>query len=297
MLKRFLLSVCLLVLVVQTVARATVLLTGAGKGTAAVPYVGPGDIVSGARVWYGLRGYNAAFAGPAAGVCLPLDVACADVYIVNGVFQLGTVATLGCNDSTSVCTIKTLYDQSGNTNDIFQFTVSKRPKLVISCVNGLPCMTFVRSSSQTMLSSGNVANMVQQWSVSWVGSRTGNTTSAQAVLSDEQVTTYVGYSGSANTAELNAGSSATGTASDSSNHAIQGVANGGSSIVYVDGSSSTSTGGNQDLMQDSKVYVGSRGDSDRYFDGRLMEMGAWPSGFSSGNRSSMNSNQHTYWGF
>ena len=47
-------------------ANAQNLLLGAGqspKVAAAAGYTGPGDIVSGAKVWYGLRAYNAADRG------------------------------------------------------------------------------------------------------------------------------------------------------------------------------------------------------------------------------------------
>lgn len=271
-------------------------LLGAGTATSAAAYSGPGDIVSGAKAWWGLRGYNAAFAGNAANVCLPLDVTCADVAIVSGSLSLSALGVLGCNDSTSICTVKTLYDQTGNGNTITQGTIGKRPKLTVSCVSSLPCMTFASASSQTMQTSAAFSDTSQQWSISVVGNRTANFTTAQVFIGD--VSSHsAGFSATSGNAQFNAGSTVDATASNTTIHAIQFVANGASSIIYVDGSSTTVNAGAGTFGVDDLVYLGSLGDSSRYLTGSIMEIGVWPSGFTGGNQSSMNSNQHTYWGF
>src|SRR3974390_3161095 len=60
---RWLLIFFALLFSVPAQAQLTATGVGGGFGPAAGggPYVGPGDIVSGATVWYGLRGYSAAY--------------------------------------------------------------------------------------------------------------------------------------------------------------------------------------------------------------------------------------------
>ena len=80
-------------------------------------YTGPGDVVSGAVAWWGLRAYNGTYAaslGKLANICTPLDAVCADVNSdTSGNFNLSGTGALLCNNSTSICTVKILYDQSG----------------------------------------------------------------------------------------------------------------------------------------------------------------------------------------
>ena len=58
--------ILILALLLGPCANAQISLTGAGAGGSVISggttYIGPGDVVSGATAWYGLRGYNAAFA-------------------------------------------------------------------------------------------------------------------------------------------------------------------------------------------------------------------------------------------
>lgn len=64
-------------------------------------------------MWFGLRGFNAAYAGPAINVCLPSDTACADFAISGGNLVVAPISGTSCNNSTTICTVKTIYDQSG----------------------------------------------------------------------------------------------------------------------------------------------------------------------------------------
>lgn len=69
-------------------------------------YVGPGDIVSGATAWYGLRGYSAAFAatgtGKAVNVRRASDNATMDIVILaNGNLDITTANTFATVDATA----------------------------------------------------------------------------------------------------------------------------------------------------------------------------------------------------
>ena len=105
--------------------------------------------------------------------------------------------------------------------------------------------------------------------------------------------------------QSNAGSTVDFTASDSVMHAFQALYDnaGGGSSVYVDGASTGTlmvgaaaqmSGGCGAIMGD--VYVCTDA-PDLPLTGKLFEGGFWGSAFSSGQAGSMNSNQHTYWGF
>ena len=78
-----------------------------------VAYVGPGDIVSGATAWYGLRGYSAAYAATGTGKAINYrrasDNSTQDgVILTNGKFDIATAnAFAGPDGGTGVCTAST----------------------------------------------------------------------------------------------------------------------------------------------------------------------------------------------
>jgi hypothetical protein len=103
-------------------------------------YAGPGDIVSGATFWGGLRCYAAANAGVnAIRVRRASDNTEQDVALTAGCGLTDVSATF-CAATT--CFVKTLYDQSGSGNDATQATSAAQPQLTFSCIGALPCITF-----------------------------------------------------------------------------------------------------------------------------------------------------------
>ena len=112
-------------------------------------YSGPGDVVTGAVAWYGLRAYNAASLGNAAvNVCNStggVDVLCQD-FLTNATTGALVIATIGgVSCGVAPCTIKIWYDQSGFLNcssaacNITQATIADRYTLVLNCLGTLPC--------------------------------------------------------------------------------------------------------------------------------------------------------------
>lgn len=262
---------------------------------AATSYTGPGDIVSGAIGWWGLRGYNAAYSGNVAQVCdTATNLICANITWSAGALVFPTIGGSLCDNSSNICDIATLYDQSGYGNAMTQSNYSLRPTLVVGTH---PYLVFGNTS---VLAVSTGPGSSQPWTISGVSYQSSNL--GGDVLG--QPNTNYGYAMTSNYSHNQvrffAGALANvGSIADGSWHAIQFVANSASSVAYVDGTSnsiSPSTGalGSSGGYAINGGYVDLLGQLGGI---RFCEVGAWPSGFTSGNQSSMNSNQHTYWGF
>lgn len=304
-----------LTVLLATTAVAQVPMTGAGlpKPTAVASYSGPGDVVSTAAAFWGLRAYNGAYAAALsklANICAPLDAMCADVSSdVNGNFNLSAVGTLACNNTVSICTVKTLYDQSGalacaagTACDVTQVTIANRPTLVVpGAANGCPstagyCMAFALASVQCLFTATSFT-LAQPFSYHSVGIRTGNVTTLQNMLAFTSAAQLLGFSNAANTVRVAAGSAVTAAGNDSVWHNIDAVINNTSGALAVDGASTAGTVG---ASAPSAVVIefGARSTACiQSLDGKMIEGGIWPVAFSGANLTALNSNAHTYWGF
>ena len=263
---------------------------------------GPGDCVTGAVAWWGFRGYNSAYSGKAANICLPLDATCVDVSISGGNINVGTITTLGCNNTTTICTVKILYDQSGALAcagsmacDVTNATIGSRPVLTLSALNSIPCATFTNSSS--ILISTNALTLAQPFTFSSVAERTSNFTSQQDIIGSGSAAIYLGWSNMASTAQLDSGNPIPAAAADSAFHALQGVVNGATpaSSITVDGTTTTGSSGSN-AFSAASINVGGLFNT-AVFGGIACEAGIWPSAFNSTQLSNMNNNQHAYWNF
>ena len=268
-------------------------------GTQRVPagasYTGPGDIASGAVAWYGLRAYSSAVRGQKAiNVCNSGDATCVDMS-TNASSGALTITTVGGTDcSVSTCTIKKAYDQTGNGYDATQSTIANRPTLSVSCLSSLPCMAF--SGSQYLQAITPAVSYPDTFSA--VAKRTGNFGAQNAIFSQYTGNSPVFYFFSgANVVALYAGvgGSMTVGAADNSWHAIQALVNGGASSLAIDGS--TTGGALINNGASTSLAVGAYPGGSNTLFGFMAEGGYWASAVSSGNQSSMNSNQHSYWGF
>lgn len=137
-------------------ARAQFFTTMGGASGAPASYTGPGDVVSGAKAFWGLRAYNAAYAtgsNKAVQVTRTSDSETCDV-LINSSGNLGnttgcsgadsgvTIATF-CNATT--CNVKKFYDQSGNGFDIADVG-STFGTILLSCNGSLPCVQFTTTT-------------------------------------------------------------------------------------------------------------------------------------------------------
>lgn len=271
-----------------TLSLAQLSSTGAGKkASPAAAYSGPGDVVASAAAWYGLRAYSTADRGNRLmNVCNVADVACADLSsdATTGALVISTIGGSSCSIVT--CTIKTMYDRSGNSYDVTQATIAQRPSLIASCVNSLPCARF--NAANPFLTNTGTASFNQVLTISTVDARKGATSTVTVVFAmGGQVVFHVG----ANTLGLFSAGTTTVTANDSVWHATQGVFNGASSVINVDGTGTTvnpGSGGGTTIVQ--------IGDAVRTINFDFTEGGMWASSFSAGNRTSMCQNQQAYWG-
>jgi hypothetical protein len=297
----------LVVLLWASSAWAQLPLTGAGKGKpggAAPAYSGPGDLVAGVTAWWGIRAFNAAGRGTkVANICNSTggtDVGCADFNsdATTGIIESKLVSGITCPGAN--CTVKILYDQSGALSctgttacDASQATVSSRPLLVASCIGSLPCMTF--NGSQTLSTGGSsFPTLTLPNVISAVVQRTGSFTTLLAILGSN-VSFEVGFGSSVNTVAIYNGSPGTAAATDSVFHAVQYTVNGTSSEGYIDGSALAISAGSSGAGMNTLVILGGGALGDAVFSGT--EFGAWPTSLSTGNKSSLNSNQHSVWGF
>ena len=141
-------------------------------------YAGPGDVVSGAKMWWGLRAYSLATAGTkAANICNASDANCADVNtLANGDFDVATAtgSPLNWGGAGGTCTIKTLYDQTTGNNctaatcNLTQTIIGFRPTLAFNCIGTKPCMTFTSASSNRMNGANNATSVSQPVTLSGV---------------------------------------------------------------------------------------------------------------------------------
>lgn len=261
-----------------------------------VVYQGPGDVVSGALAWYGFRAYSLAKAGnKAVNLVRASDSATQDINtLASGSFDAASAATF-CAATT--CKVVTWYDQTQGTScvtgvacDNTQSMDATRATYTALALSSKPCATF--SGSNAYASTALASTTSQPVSHSFVTERTGANTSIGAVL-DTNNTVTSGFNSGTNTLIFFAGSVATATATDGAFHAVNVAYNGASSSVNVDGSStSISTGASTTL---GVVRLGF--DNVHFLTGILCEAGIWPSGFSAGNQTIINSQQHSFWVF
>lgn len=269
------------------------------------PYVGPGDVVSSAVAWWGLRAYSAAYAaslGVIANVCTPLDAVCADVSSdANGNFNLAGAATLLCNNTSSICTVKKLYDQTlsglcSGSCDLENGTIGSRPTLVVpGAANGCTsvaayCMAFASGNVLEVNASLTSAISVPA-TMTAVAIRTASFVAYSGILGNASGNEAL-YFYNANDITLYWGGNniLTGV-NDSAWHAMQGIA-AASGSVNADGLTAAVSASSQISGQ---LEIGNVGGEP--LTGNISEIGLWAAGFTSGQISSMNSNQHGYWGF
>jgi hypothetical protein len=135
-------------------------------GTAA--YIGPGNVVSGAIAWWGLRPYTLAYSGNVMDICdVATGATCGTVTAAAGVLTFPLIGGLSC-DGGVACNISNLYDQSGQTKcnsnaspcDVVQATNSKRPTLSFASTGvtaGLPVAVCAVASQQVLITATNHA--------------------------------------------------------------------------------------------------------------------------------------------
>lgn len=269
-------------------------------------YVGLGDVQASWFSWGGLRAFSCATAGTkAAQLCLRSTPAtCQDINtLANGNFDTASAATF----CATPCDVATLYDKSGNGRDLTQATATERPQYTTSAIGSLPCMTLPAGTlpatpGRFLETSVTVGNVSVPFSFSTVLKITGNDGTNPIILGDVGTGTTkqeVLYNGSTTTFLLQDNNTGgfTATTGAAVFHAVNAVSNGASSNIAIDGSTTTGTNGTTGMLNGDSLAIGDPNASNRDLAAIVCEAGMTNTAISSGTATSLNSNQHTYWGF
>lgn len=277
---------------------------------AATAYVGPGDVVSGARGWWGLRAYTSSSIGSNA-VRLRRDSDNAEqdfATIAGGGLDLTAISAF--KGAANLFVVK-LYDQTGNGNDATQATAANQPAFTLSAIGSLPGATYnntgsgawlycspVSSNAPVTLStvakpSGSTDQRCLFGSVSGaLEVRIDNTTNAITMLKS-----FVASIGTSSGSVSVATWAAILASYDNTNYAffINGASSGAgvNAVGIADDNSGT---------DDAKRKIGIVATSfvptaDEAFDGLINETGIWGSILDATQAASLSTNQHAYWGF
>lgn len=257
-----------------------------------VSYTGPGDIVSFSS-WYGLRCYATAYSGnvaavwdSATGTTVETLLTCSSGGTINQTINpLSTTCTVGC-------VVKTLYDQAGGGFDLTQSTLANMPTYTANCVGTTkPCMSFI---SAQLLVAGSGWAQFGSLSFSMVAERTSGFNAFTDVLgTSPNGNVQFGFYSSAATSFLFGGTVATVVTTDSAFHGMQGLINGASSKINIDGTSNTVSAGGSSVASDA-LCMGKCTNGGNPFN--VTEAGA-ANGDISAFFAALNTNQHAYWGF
>ena len=253
---------------------------------AASSYTGAGDIVSGAYAWYGLRGYNAAYATGSNPALDLVDQAGANPLTVNilsnGRLDVASIDSWVTANSVTTIKIAQAYDQTGNSRHVVQATLANMPVLNLTGLGSLPAMVFTQANSHNLLSSATVTQ-AQPLTVSIVY-KYGSATSQLANNGPIHIFTL------SNQFSMQSPTYQAVTVSTGVWHAVQAVFNGASSDAYVEGASNPVSPGTSSPSS-SAISLG-RGVVSAYLSGSIAETGFWPSGFDATQAGNMNTNQH-----
>lgn len=275
-----------------------------GSVIAASAYAGPGDVVTGATAWYGLRAYTFASIGSNC-----VDITYNDATTITYV----TIAGGGINTSQIAsdttthggpALISKLWDQTGNGNHLIQSTAGNRPTLALNVLGALPAMLFAGTSGASFkgLNVSGAPTQNPPFTYSAVANCTNTTGGANTMMTSMAADVEFGFrDASANNVYVYGNGAATVDVTTTMNafHALQGIYTGSaSSSITVDGSN-TSPGTNPGNSGIVGINIGSfLNTTTNPMNGYICEIGIWPGAFTIGGQDQvMNTNQHNYWGF
>jgi hypothetical protein len=238
--------------------------------------------------WWGLRAYSTATAGTkAVRLIRSSDSTQQDINTLAN----GNLNTSDAFFDGSTYKVVTLYDKTGNARDLTQATDANRPVFTLSGLNGLP---IVSTSTSTGMDSGagSLPNQSQPYSMSMTAGITAGLLNTVKIFDNAGFLSSMGFDpGGHNLMYIAASTTLQATASDAHFHAAQGLFNGVSSAIYIDGSNTTGDAGTNQF--------GDRFALNPLFDqpgaAEWVEMG-FMTGDQSGHFSALNTNQTNYWG-
>ena len=184
--------------------------------------------------------------------------------------------------------VSNAFDQSGSGNGLSQSTTADQPQLLLLCHGTLPCL-YVQSSAQ-LLAGGSITPS-STLSLSAVANRVTSNTGNLPYYIKEGINFL--YSASAtNVFSISGSSHFSGTATDSVWHAANGVINGASSVLNIDGAETT---GSITTITTADPFVWAGGSST--FSAAFQEGIAFDGvTLTSTQRNAICANQFAYWG-
>lgn len=265
-----------------------------GAFTPDLGYIGPGDIVSGALGWWGLRAYKKTTIGTNA-IRLRRDSDNAEsnfVTIAGGGLDLAAITSF---KGAANLFVTTVYDQSGNGNDTTQTTAGLQPAFLLSVLGSNPAIQTVAGVSQSLAKAvSNFPALDASVTPVVMSQVSQNTTNASTQMYLIGGTFNGGYSDST-TYFIYDGSVQNYTVTASTWYSIGDFFNGASSNLYLNGvaqgasnPSNTPTGANASL---EFPFRGGAGGTVN-----CTEIGVWNANIS-GQMAALSSNQRAYWGF
>lgn len=258
-------------------------------------YIGPGDLApTGAIGWWGLRAFSSFTIGSRAiNLRRDSDNATQDfVTLLNGQVDIPNILIF---KGAANLFITTIYDQSGNGIPLAQATAVNQPPFILNVLRGFPAL---QNSGGTNLSlqRSSVITVPTPWCMSGVAQRTGNNTSFGTIVTANSDGIGLYFNNAANQVALFGAAALTASATDGNWHAVQGLNNGASSQVMVDGTTTSGTAGSTSIaFGGSFSIVGPNAASDN-LTGNFFEAGMWAGDVSS-KFASINNNQRAFWGF
>jgi hypothetical protein len=211
--------------------------------------------------------------------CSPLATTCAvSCSVVTKYEQIGTADCAGttvCNQTQATNSLRPTYTATGG-------------------AGGKPCEAY---TSSQLLESNAAPTDNQPFSLGTIDSRTGGTTSLSTIFASNGSFVGVYHASSAGNVTLYAGGLSNNVAAtDNAFHALQTEFNGASSVIGVDGSSSTvSTSPGTNPFGNDALLTGAGGGGGLV--GVVCEEMVFTGANSTVDNTTLNSNQHTRFGF
>lgn len=270
--------------------RHKIILLFGGRSTSE-PYAGAGDIVSGAKGFYGLAAYDAAYAaaqGPAIDLYDLTDATTQTINIkTDGMIDTDAAVTF-LNGHTGIA-IK-LYDQTGNghhlRNAAVALGVTTWPTFVAN--SGVPYLDFTPVTLSSGLTKAVTEAIAQPFTISAVLNKSSAGSSNQTIFEDAS-NIGLWWSDSPKLFAMYAGTAVGVDASQDAWHCVQAKFDGASSVLDIDNSSTTLNPGTTGIASGWDIAAGTR------INGFVREIGIWPAGFSAGEITAMAANQAARW--
>lgn len=256
----------------------------------------PGDIVSGALAYWGGEAYNSAYATGSNPAYDLVDTATGLIattvnILSNGRVDTATIAGLGVPQS-----VTRAYDQTGHGDHLVQATLALMPTIEVSGSNSW--MVFASGQFLAKAAWNGNNSLTQPFTLSVFFRDGGSVSSGGSMVlgtdngSGSADTGLFSNDGAADKIEIYEGTSLIVAAANNSWRSLSGVGNGVSSDMNVDGTANSGNAGTGNLIPQRL----SLSNPTVPIIGKIARAGVWPSAFSSGNSSSMSSNDHTFWG-